>query len=94
MNCQCNTCKEAEKFFTIIKQLPEEDQKWMEDFYSNVDGERLDANVNEAILDGSWPSAIDQLEASLHKAKQNKKDNEDLLWFQQECDIWQHKKVK
>lgn len=41
----------------------------MEQFYSQVDGERLDAEVNKAVLEGSWPSSVEQLEVSLEQAK-------------------------
>ena len=77
------------KFFEIVAKLSEEDQIWMEKFYEKVEGQRIDANVNEAILDGSWPSAVEQLEHGLRKAKQKIEDKEQDLWFQQECDIWQ-----
>lgn len=68
-SCQCASCIEMNRFFSIIQKLPEKEQMWMEDFYSAVDGERLDADVNKAILEGSWPSAVEQLEESLRKAK-------------------------
>lgn len=68
-SCECTTCIEMKKFFSIIKKLPEQDQMWMEDFYGRVDGERLDADVNQAVLDGSWTSAVEQLEQALQKAK-------------------------
>lgn len=77
------------KFFEITAKLSEEDQKWMEEFYDKVDGQRVDANVNKAILDGSWPSAVQQLEHVLRKAKQKIEDQKQYEWFQQECDLWQ-----
>ena len=89
MACKCKRCIEMKKFFAIIGKLSEEDQKWMTSLYEYVDGQRLDAEVDRAILDGRWPSAIECLECSLQKAKQIIEDQEQYKWFQQECDLWQ-----
>lgn len=61
MICECKGCIEGARFFKIIKQLPDEDKKWMEDFYEIIDHERLDANVDSCIIDGTWPTADEQI---------------------------------
>lgn len=70
--CQCDLCIEHKQFASIISRLSlQEDIAWMQEFYNQVDCERLEANVNEAILDGSWPSAVQYLNEGLrlHKEK-------------------------
>ncbi len=57
MTCECKGCIEMTRFFKIVKQLPDEDRKWMEELYETIDGERLDANVNQCIIEGTWPTA-------------------------------------
>ncbi len=46
----------------------------MEEFYSDVDGERLDADVNGAIIDGTWPDADDVIKFARQRIK-DKHDN-------------------
>ena len=51
------------------------DREFMEQFYEQYCNEGLDANVNQAILDGSWPSAVEQLEEALTRAKTIREQN-------------------
>jgi hypothetical protein len=51
------------------------DREFMEGFYEQYCNEGLDANVNQAVLDGSWPSAVEQLEEALRKAKTIREQN-------------------
>lgn len=74
--CNCQICVTTRRYFSIIEQLPEADKKWMEMFYDQYGNEMMDANVNQAILDGSWPSAIGQLEEALTKAKRERNGKE------------------
>ena len=55
--CECIRCIELREFWRIISLLPEADRKWMETFYEDLDNARLDADVNQAIIDGSWHTA-------------------------------------
>jgi hypothetical protein len=60
----------------IISAIPAPaDREFMEQFYEQYCNEGMDANVNQAILDGSWPSAVEQLEEALIKAKQKREQN-------------------
>jgi len=45
----------------IIELLPPAEHKWMEDFYEKYSNESLDAEVNVAIIEGSWPTADEQI---------------------------------
>lgn len=57
--CQCSVCIAAHRFFEIIKSLSPENQNWMETFYENHCNAMMDANVNQAIIDGAWPRSDD-----------------------------------
>jgi hypothetical protein len=59
--CECARCIEFKEFLRIISQLPDADRKWMETFYEDLDNARLDADVNAAIIDGSWHTADEQI---------------------------------
>lgn len=60
MTCKCQLCKD-------LKHL--EDCGVSEDFINRWINEGQDAAVNKAILDGTWPSALEWLEGALEKAK-------------------------
>ena len=60
MNCECQVCKD-------ISHLQECGVS--EDFINRWMNEGMDSGVAHAILDGSWPSAVEQLEEALEKAK-------------------------
>lgn len=59
MTCECQVCKD-------IKHLRECGVS--EEFMYRWLNEGMDSNVNAAILDGSWPSAIEQLQHALENA--------------------------
>ena len=59
MTCECQVCKD-------IKHL--QDCGVSEDFIDRWMNEGMDSNVNQAILDGSWPSAVEQLQCALENA--------------------------
>lgn len=69
--CSCWLCEEHRAFDRIISKLSGEDIEWMRAFYERVDNERFDADINAAILDGSWPPADQYLTEGLrlHKEK-------------------------
>lgn len=56
--CTCKLCVEHKRFFQIIDTIPSaDDREWIKTVYEQIDDERQDANYNQAIIDGSWPSA-------------------------------------
>lgn len=67
--CECTICQNGRRIQTIANQLPEHDRKWLLDFYDAHLAMGLDLEVDEAILNGSWPSALEQLESALAKAR-------------------------
>lgn len=75
MTCNCKICVDGREYERIIAQLPTSDREWMEQYYEQCCNEGLDAGVNQAILDGTWPSAVEILEHSLLKAQQYRKQN-------------------
>lgn len=63
MTCQCQTCKD-------LRHLIEKGVS--EDFINRWMNEGIDASVNASILEGSWPTAIQHLEAALENARKMK----------------------
>lgn len=59
MPCNCNVCVTEHQFFSIIAKLSLEDREWMETFYDNYCNEGMNANVNQCVIDGTWPNADD-----------------------------------
>lgn len=59
MKCECQLCKD-------IKHL--RDCGVSEGFMDRWLNQGMDSNVNSAILDGSWPSAVEQLQHALENA--------------------------
>lgn len=58
--CKCEVCNDL-RHLQECNVNPEFIDRWL--------SEGLDANVNAAILDGSWPSAIEFLTRALENAK-------------------------
>lgn len=82
MTCTCKSCNEMHRFFEIINTLPNlEDRQWMEELYRNIDAERLDADVNQAIIEGTWAGSDEKILAERTKIliKQAKKDADKIL---------------
>lgn len=75
--CDCQFCKDhAWLINELLPSVPEVHRKRLEEFFSwawNVDE---DLSYKKAILDGSWPSAVEQLEIYLQRAKQVKEKND------------------
>lgn len=80
MSCKCQYCLEMDKFFAICGRISnEDDKKWLAGFYEMVDGERVDAAVNKAILDGKWPGSVRYLTEALERAKKTDIDYIDSI---------------
>lgn len=66
--CACDTCKDITELKHIIAKLPPEDGKFLEHLYEHVMASEMDLAHARAILDGTWPSAIDHLWYSIRRA--------------------------
>lgn len=71
--CECQFCKESKRIQSIWKKLPPEDAKWLKDFYNMHINMAEDLSVKECVLNGSWPSSVEQLTEALKKAKEIRK---------------------
>ena len=71
--CHCEFCKESKRMRRIVSQLPEDDAKWLTEFYNKHLNICMDANYNACVLDGSWPSSVSQLTKALKRAKEKQK---------------------
>lgn len=68
--CDCDLCKRQRKFQKVMRsyKFKEEDRKFIEKIYEDLNMTEFDNDVNEAVLDGSWPSAKEILTRALDKA--------------------------
>lgn len=71
--CKCRLCKRARRTDRIVKQRDPEKMAillvWYEDALSLTE-DTLD--YKKAILDGSWDTAVEQLESALVKAREKR----------------------
>lgn len=73
--CKCEVCKMIDKYRKTINKLKlESDRVWMMDFLNNHLCFAEEAAVDKAILDGTWPTAVEHLEAALTNAKKRRVD--------------------
>lgn len=75
--CQCKICIETREFFAIITHLNPDDQEWMENFFEKYTNEALDAEVNVAIIEGSWPTADEQIAYARQQRKERNVNNKE-----------------
>ncbi len=61
MSCDCNICRRHVDFKYHIKELEtaglESSIEFFEKIYEDLNYAEMDNNVNQSILDGTWPSA-------------------------------------
>ncbi len=62
MACSCDTCKLIAEFRTRLNAIPEEHHQFFNLLLDSYLEMSMDADVNAAILDGSWPSAKESIE--------------------------------
>lgn len=74
--CICKICVEWTELMFHIDKIPEAQKEFFVAFIEKISHERMDANYNQAILDGSWPSSVEILEGRLEVAKKRRKINE------------------
>ena len=65
----CHVCKESAMFNRILSRLPKREAKELREFLNYYVNIAMDLNYHQAIMDGSWPSAVEQLTEALEKAK-------------------------
>ena len=70
--CECKICVDGREFHRIISQFPAIDKTWMEKYYDDVCNEGLDANVNECIINGTWPNADDIIKFQREKQEERR----------------------
>lgn len=68
MSCQCDVCKMIGRFTDIREKLPAEDAQYLEDFLEHYLNESADRDYYEAVIDGSWPDAIDTMRGWIRRA--------------------------
>lgn len=61
----------------IRANLSPEDSDWLAEFGSEFLSMGLDVEVNQAIMNGSWPNAVYVLEHALERAKEQRAKNPD-----------------
>ena len=74
--CDCNLCKENRLIEYHIEKIPEEQKNFFEGFIERHYDDALSAEYNKAILDGSWPNAVEILEDALENAKRKRLEKE------------------
>ena len=77
----CAICAESRKFNKSIRAARSgsrtQIEKHIKEWFNAYINESADNNYYHAILDGSWPSAVEILERALEKAKQMAAERED-----------------
>lgn len=68
--CECELCQESKMMHSIVVSLPQHQARWLTEFYEKHMTISFDANYDAAVLDGSWPTAVEQLTVALTKAKE------------------------
>jgi hypothetical protein len=77
-NCDCELCKRNRKFEGFLKKYPftKNDTEFLNKIYLDLNMTEFELNHREAILDGSWPQAVEILERSLEEAKKFRAEQE------------------
>jgi len=71
--CDCQFCKDHKWLVNeLLPVVPEQHRKRLEEFFSWAWSVDEDLSYKRAILDGSWPSAVEILEHHLANAKARK----------------------
>lgn len=67
MTCECQLCKD-------LRHL--KDCGVSEEFVARYLDEGLDAEYNQAVLDGSWPTSVELLTSSLEHALERRRESD------------------
>lgn len=71
MACNCEVCQEIAEFTRRLAFVPEEHRDYFDGVYTALLNEREDHDVTKAVLDGSWPGAIDAIKVVAKKLGYN-----------------------
>lgn len=75
MTCDCKVCERHREFEGHIKLLKEagldSSVEFFENLYEDLNYVEMDNNVNQAILDGTWPSARQYAEQIIERLEKN-----------------------
>lgn len=74
--CNCKLCQRNRVFDAKIAALPEEHRGYFESLYEGLMDTEMDNDYQNAILDGSWHSAVEILEDALQRAKKKRAERE------------------
>ena len=74
-DCRCQFSKDFEFMIRLLPNVPERFRKQLEEFFHRAWTEQEDADYNNCILDGSWPSSVEQLERALENAKKRREQS-------------------
>ena len=73
MTCQCDICKRSRH---VRRELAGGSKRRLRDLveklYNQLEGAEMELNYSQAILDGSWPTAVETLEQSLARARERR----------------------
>lgn len=61
MGCNCDVCGMIARFSDIKAKLPADDARYLEEFLEYHLNESADKDYYEAVIDGSWPDAVDTM---------------------------------
>lgn len=67
MVCNCDNCKYIAEFQTRLNSIPKEHRAFFDDLLQRYEAAASERDVNAAILDGSWPSALVYITAAAEK---------------------------
>lgn len=72
--CNCDMCKRHDKWEKFLKKYPftKNDKEFLDKIYLTLNMTEFEHEISKAVLDGSWPFAIEQLERALVMAKEIK----------------------
>lgn len=75
--CNCKLCQQNRVFYAKLAALPEDQRGYFEAVYEDLMETKMDNDYHNCILDGSWTSSVEILEAALVRAKQKRAESQD-----------------
>lgn len=74
--CNCKLCQQNRVFYAKLEELPEDKRGYFEAVYEDLMETKMDNEYHSCILDGTWNSSVEILEAALARAKQKRAEEE------------------
>lgn len=78
MSCQCELCQYTRKFDEHAKSITSpEARQFFEDMFERLNCAESDAEIKQAVIDGSWPNADEVIAAARgkHDPRNDKTDD-------------------